>query len=92
MAAGKLAKHVKGEMTISDVDLDPVGAEVAQGGNAKTGSVIELTDPTQEQENDFAAVGTGSGGGVAGGGVAALAAGAAASSGGDSIVLASPAK
>ena len=74
-------------MTISDVDLDPVGAEVAQGGNANTGSVIELTDPTQEQENDFAAVGTGSGGGVA-----ALAAGAAASSGGDSNILPSPAK
>ncbi len=44
VAVSKLAKHVKGEMTISDVDLDPVGADVAQGGNASTGSVIQLTE------------------------------------------------
>jgi hypothetical protein len=43
-AVSRMAKHMKGEMTMNDVVVKPEGAAVAQGGNAVRSSVVTLID------------------------------------------------
>ena len=43
-AVSRMAKHMKGEMTMDDVVVKPEGAAVAQSGNTAASSVVTLRD------------------------------------------------